>query len=112
MPEPLDPTALDRLLEMSGGDRSFVGELIDDYLSEAPGQVTHLRDATGDEFVRAAHTLKTTSATFGAGRLATICSDLERAARDGGHPADLIAAAEREYANVRSALQTERERFA
>ena len=112
MPEPLDPTAMDRLLEMCGGDRGFVGELIDEYLSDAPELLTRLRDATGDDLVRAAHTLKNTSATFGAGRLAAICSDLERAAKDGGHPADLVAAAEGEYADVRSALQAERERLA
>ena len=112
MPEPLDPTAMERLLGMSGGDRGFVAELIDEYLSDAPGLIGHLRYATGDELIRAAHTLKSTSATFGAARLAAICSDLERAAKDGDRPADLVAAAEGEYAGVRSALQTERERWA
>ena len=70
MPEPLEPTAMNRLLEMSGGDRGFVGELIDEYLSDAPGLLTDLRDATGDELVRScpAHTLKSTSATLGATR--------------------------------------------
>jgi HPt (histidine-containing phosphotransfer) domain-containing protein len=112
MPEKLDPTAVDRLLEMAGGDREFVRELIGEYLSDAPGQIAALRDATGDELVRAAHTLKSTSATFGAARLAAICSDLERAARDGDRPADLVAAAEGEYAEVRPALESERARFA
>ena len=112
MPEPLEPTAMDRLLEMSGGDRGFVGELIDEYLSDAPGLLTDLRDSTEDERVRAAHTLKSTSAMLGAARLAAMCSELERSVKDGDGPTELVAAAEREYAGVRSALQSERERFA
>ena len=111
MADPLDPSAMDRLVEMSGGDREFVAELIDEYLADSSERVTSLRDATGEELIRAAHTLKSTSATLGAGRLAAICSDLERAARGGDRPAELIAAAEGEYAGVRTALQSERERL-
>jgi HPt (histidine-containing phosphotransfer) domain-containing protein len=112
MPEPLDPRAMEGLVEIAGGDREFVCTLIDDYLADASAMVVGLRDATGEQLIRSAHTLKSTSATFGAGRLAAICSELERAARDGDRPADLVAAAESEYAGVRSALVAERERFA
>lgn len=112
MAEPLDPGAMEGLVEMAGGDREFVGTLIDEYLADAGALVVSLREATGEELVRAAHTLKGMSATFGAGRLTAICSELERAARNGDRPADLVAAAEGEYAGVRSALEAERARFA
>ena len=111
MREPLAPTALDGLLELAGGDAAFVGELIDGYLSESPDLLQTLRAGSGADLIRAAHTLKSTSASFGANELAAICSRLERAANDGDRPADLVTAAEREYAEVRSALLTARERL-
>jgi HPt (histidine-containing phosphotransfer) domain-containing protein len=111
MREPLAPTALDGLLELAGGDAQFVGELIDAYLSESPDLLEALRAGSGDELIRAAHTLKSTSASFGANSLAALCSQLEQAAGHGDRPEDLVAAAEREYAEVRSALLTARERL-
>ena len=112
MPEPLAPTALDGLLELAGGDEEFVGELIDGYMSESAGLLSSLRAGDEQELMRAAHTLKSTSASFGANGLAAICSQLEQAARRGERPADLVTAAEREYAAVEAALLSERKRFA
>jgi HPt (histidine-containing phosphotransfer) domain-containing protein len=109
--EPLSPGAVDGLLELAGGDREFVGELIDGYLTESEGLLRGLREANGDELIRAAHTLKSTSASFGASGLAAICSEIERAVGHGPRRDDLVAAAEREYAGVRAALATERLRL-
>ena len=112
MAEPLDPAGMRAMLELAGGDREFVGEMIDEYLASSPALLASLRDATGHELVRAAHTLKSTSASFGATRLAAICSELERAAGDGERPADLVAAAEAEYGAVHAALESARGEYA
>ncbi len=82
----LDAGALSVLLETIGGDRIFLAELIETYLVDSPGLLATLRDglASDDAPVvrRAAHTLKSTSATFGAMRLAAIAREVEIAAAD------------------------------
>src|SRR4029079_1994842 len=63
-----------RLVDGTGGDAGFVAELIEQFEAETPGLVAAARaglDAgDADEGRRAAHTLKSTDATFGAGPLA------------------------------------------
>src|SRR3954454_19838008 len=58
----IDPAALDRLLEMTGGDPEFVQELITTYVEDAAAQLDAMRaaDAAGDAeaLVRPAHSLK------------------------------------------------------
>ena len=112
MPDPtLDPGGLGVLLETIGGDRGFLAELIETYLSDTPGLFTQLRDglAAGDApgVRRAAHTLKSTSATFGAVRLAAIAREVETAAADNDLTgADRrIDAAQAEFDLVRGLLQ-------
>ena len=82
----IDAGALGVLLETIGGDRIFLAELIETYLSDSPGLIAQLREclAAGDApgVRRAAHTLKSTSATFGALRLAAIAREVETAAAD------------------------------
>jgi CheY-like chemotaxis protein len=84
---PIDAKALTRLADGTGGDTGFVSELIDQFLIEAPGLIGAARaglDAgDGDEVRRAAHTLKSNAATFGAGELADLSRQLEEAARQG-----------------------------
>jgi signal transduction histidine kinase/CheY-like chemotaxis protein/HPt (histidine-containing phosphotransfer) domain-containing protein/HAMP domain-containing protein len=84
---PLDPAALARLAESMGGDEAFVGELIEQFLADSPGLLVAARDGVeaGDADVvrRAAHTLKSNAATFGANELAERCRTLETAAREG-----------------------------
>jgi HPt (histidine-containing phosphotransfer) domain-containing protein len=84
--ETLDRAALDELLETVGGDREFLVELIETYLGDSPGLLTDLSAgiAAGDAAAvrRAAHTLKSTSATFGATGLATTCREIEAAAAE------------------------------
>ena len=64
-----------------------------------------------DELRRAAHTLKSTSATFGAMGLSAIARELEYLARDGvlEGASDLITRAEVEFARAKNALDTMRE---
>ncbi|MEE4187137.1 MAG: Hpt domain-containing protein, partial [Roseobacter sp.] len=60
MPEPIDKSVLDELQEAVGAD--FVSELIETFLSEAPGMMSELKEgfqASDIEAVRrAAHSLK------------------------------------------------------
>jgi CheY-like chemotaxis protein len=103
---PLDPEALDRLIETAGGDADFVGVLLDSFNDDAPAILQELRDglSAGDDATvrRAAHTLKSNAATFGATNLAALCAELESAARD-GELSDGQGAAERIEAAYRAA---------
>lgn len=78
----IDPTALDPYREAMGADAdSFVIDLIDTFLSSTQEHVAALYTAAplGDAklFTRAAHTLKSNSAIFGAQLLAKMCLELE-----------------------------------
>jgi HPt (histidine-containing phosphotransfer) domain-containing protein len=88
MPDsPLDGATFAELLETIGGDREFLAELVQTYLADCPALFAELRGALagGDAggVRRAAHTLKSTSATFGAGELAAQCREIEAAATAG-----------------------------
>lgn len=91
MPDPvdgvLDQATLDALVDSLGGDVEFLAELIDTWLTDAPAQVAALREAlvAGDvaALVRPAHTLKSSSASLAAFRLAEQCRELEASARAG-----------------------------
>jgi PAS domain S-box-containing protein len=110
----IDSTAIDQLQAMAAGDPSFLSELIDVFLSDSPRQLSALREAVeqGDAETahRCAHTLKSTSATFGAAGLSSLCQQLEADAKAGlldGAPS-LVAAAEDEFARVRDELGAKR----
>ena len=107
MPDhPIDEAAFGQLLETVGGDEEFLAELIGTYLADSPNLLAEMRSAIEsgetETLRRAAHTLKSTSATFGASRLAGIAREIEAAAAGGdldGIPARVeVAAAEYEIA--------------
>lgn len=83
----LDQAVIAELRESTGDDDEFVRELVEAYLSEATGYLEAMKAAAaaGDAaaIVRPAHTLKSSSATMGAMRLAGICRGLEEAGRAG-----------------------------
>ena len=85
--EPIDREALAHLAEGVGGDAAFVAELIDQFAADAPALLAAARTAlaAGDtaELRRAAHTLKSNAATFGARPLADSSRTLEEAAKGG-----------------------------
>ena len=88
MTEPaIDPATFDRLVEITGGDLEFVGELIDTYLEDAEGQMAALRAAAEADdaaaMLRPAHTLKSSSANVGATLVAERCRAIELEARSG-----------------------------
>jgi HPt (histidine-containing phosphotransfer) domain-containing protein len=98
MTEPaIDPAAFDRLVEITGGDLEFVGELIDTYVDDADGQLAALRTAAAADdaaaMLRPSHTLKSSSANVGATLVADLCRSIEADARAGAVP-DAVARVE------------------
>jgi HPt (histidine-containing phosphotransfer) domain-containing protein len=108
-PEPvLDQGTLDRLRDSVGEE--FLGELVGTFLEDTPAQLTKLRSALergdAEEARRAAHTLKSNGATFGAEGFAGLCRELEATAKGGALAGadELVSRAEAEYARVEAAL--------
>ena len=110
-PLELDPSALDRLLELAGGDDAFVAEMIDTFLHDAPGLVQdmHSAIASGDAAAlrRAAHSLKSNSRDFGAPVLSGMCLELETMGKEEALDSapEKFAEAEVEYVRVTAALE-------
>ncbi len=80
----IDRNTFDDLKQISGAD--FIRELVDTFLEEAPrllGQLrTALRAGDVETFRRAAHSLKSNGATFGANRLSQQAKELELLAKE------------------------------
>jgi CheY-like chemotaxis protein/HPt (histidine-containing phosphotransfer) domain-containing protein len=98
--DPIDREVLVRLAESVGGDAEFVSELIEGFAQDAPALVAAAREGLerGDaaEVRRAAHTLKSNAATFGAQALSDRSRELEQAAKrdelaDGAAQVDAMA---------------------
>jgi HPt (histidine-containing phosphotransfer) domain-containing protein len=111
----LDPAGIERLLEITGGDVTFVNELIDTYLDDAAVQIEALQRAAGGgaiaDLVRPAHSLKSSSDNVGAVALTSLCRMLEAEARGGSvaSPTDRVTAIAQEFEAVRAALSAARE---
>ena len=85
----LDPTAMDRLVELTG-DRSFVATLIIEFRTEARTLARRIRSAENAADARLhAHSLKSSAANLGASALSAQAARIEAAARGG----DLAAVA-------------------
>lgn len=80
----IEKTTFENLKQMSGAD--FISELIDTFLDDAPKLAAQIRSALAaqdaDAFRRAAHSLKSNAATFGALDLAGIAKGLEALGRE------------------------------
>jgi PAS domain S-box-containing protein len=112
--ETLDPATLDTLASSLGGGQEgseCVRELVNAFLEDAPGQIATLASALerdDDEAAqRAAHTLKSNAATFGAQPLTELCRELEAIGRQGelDKAAPLLARVEEEWERVRKGLE-------
>jgi PAS domain S-box-containing protein len=113
----LRPAALECLMDTIGDDDPDVlAALIDIFLRDAPrlidGARRGLQHGQADEVRRAAHTLKSNGATFGATSFSELSRELEALARSGAleGAAELIERLEAEYESVRIALEAVRER--
>ena len=106
---PIDQATFEKLKNDAGAD--FVGELIAVYCDETPQLMAKLQRAlTADDagtFRQAAHSIKSTSNTFGALQLGALAQELETMGRAG----DLANAQSKvdqltdEYARVQLALR-------
>ena len=104
----IDQTIFDELKQMSGAD--FINELIDTFLEDSPKLMeemeTALRDNNVDTFRRAAHSLKSNAATFGANELFGLAKELEMLGKENkiNETGDRLRALEEAYDSVRKEL--------
>jgi signal transduction histidine kinase/ActR/RegA family two-component response regulator/HPt (histidine-containing phosphotransfer) domain-containing protein len=84
-------------------DPDFEQELIDSFLADLPGLMGALQ-AGGDDLRRAAHTLKSQLAVFGADDAVEACRSLEHAAAEGGATEDQIVDVLRQLDEVARAV--------
>jgi HPt (histidine-containing phosphotransfer) domain-containing protein len=107
----IDRAVFDGQLEAIGGDREFLSELLQVYFDDSPKLLATMSSAlaAGEpaEFRRAAHSLKSNSASFGAMHLSRMCKELEDMGKAGtlDGAAERLALAEAEYARVQVELE-------
>jgi DNA-binding response OmpR family regulator len=94
------------------GAPDFSVMLIDEFIKEAASQLELLREARQRQDVRAlkatAHSLKGSSMTMGARRLATLCTQMETHADRRAVTSALMTELDLEFVKVREALEAER----
>ena len=80
----VDPRVFHDLQQMT--DAAFVQQLVDTFLEDVPVQVNSMQAALAArspvDFQRAAHSVKSNAATFGASRLAELARELEQMGRE------------------------------
>ena len=80
----IDLKVFNELKDATGAD--FIGELVQAFLEDAPAQIAQMQSALGghdaESFRRAAHTLKSNAATFGATDLSGLARELEMLGRE------------------------------
>ncbi len=105
----IDKTTFDELKQMSGED--FINELIDTFLEDAPKMIAEIKSAFAanniDSFRRAAHSMKSNAATFGASQLAALTKELEMLGKENKlhETGDRLRALDEAYESVRDELQ-------
>ena len=110
----IDQSAIDNLLTSVGGDTAFVSDLIGEYFTDTRIQFGNMQQALDagdvDSFRRAAHSLKSNSANFGATQLAALCRHLEDLAKANNlsDASDILHEAQAEYEQVEIALKAYR----
>lgn len=104
----IDQTTFDELKQMSGTD--FINELIDTFLEDSPKLIEEMEAALKsnnvDSFRRAAHSLKSNAATFGANELSALAKELEVLGKENkiNETGDRLRALEEAYESVRREL--------
>jgi HPt (histidine-containing phosphotransfer) domain-containing protein len=103
----LDAAALGALKELVGDDAETLAEIIDAFLDEGPQRVAALESDDPIVVSRAAHTLKSNAATFGATSLEALARTLEAKARaqDLANADALVASIGVEWERVSAALR-------
>ena len=113
----IEPAALDRIWDDTGGDGEFVSEIIDEFLTDTRMRLAAFVEAIGVGDAAAAgdavHSLKGASTSVGATALAELALVAERACRDGdvATASGLVARIEDVSVQTAAALLAERQRF-
>ena len=104
----IDEKTFNELKQMSGTD--FINELIDTFLEDSPKLIEEMGSALKadnvDSFRRAAHSLKSNAATFGANELSALAKELEMLGKENkiNETGDRLRALEEAYESVRREL--------
>ena len=105
----IDQATFNELKQMSGED--FINELIDTFLEDAPKMIAEIKSGldsnNADTFRRAAHSMKSNAATFGASQLAALAKELEMLGKENRlhETGDRLKALDDAYESVRSELK-------
>jgi HPt (histidine-containing phosphotransfer) domain-containing protein len=116
LPAALAPESLDaiRFLQQPGGP-DLLSELIDTYFTSSAPLLERIREAVAgenpQELMKAAHSLKSSSAYLGALSLTELCKEMETLGRNGTltGTGELLGKVEAEYAGVCVALRAVRQ---
>ena len=104
----IDEKTFAELRQMSGAE--FINELIDTFLEDSPRLIEEMASALKvnnvDSFRRAAHSLKSNAATFGADELFALAKDLEMLGKENrlDETGDRLEMLEESYKSVRKEL--------
>jgi HPt (histidine-containing phosphotransfer) domain-containing protein len=96
------------LKETMGAD--FIGELLDTYFEDTPGLIRTMKEALvssdAEAFRRAAHSMKSNSASFGAMQLSTLAKELEMLGKENNLAGvgDKVERLENDYFHVQREL--------
>ena len=105
----IDKTTFEELKQMAGDD--FINELIDTFLEDAPRMIAEMKSAhasnNAETFRRAAHSMKSNAATFGASQLAMLAKELEMLGKENKlhETGDKLKALDEAYESVRNELK-------
>ncbi len=103
----IDPTALESYQEFMGEEaETFINDIVSSYRENAPKLIGAIEEALSSEdqaaFTRAAHTLKSNSATIGATDLAQLSADMEQ----NGKVGELSGGMEEKILQLKKELQS------
>ena len=104
----IDEKTFDELKQMSGAE--FINELIDTFLEDSPKLIKEMGFAleanNADSFRRAAHSLKSNAATFGASELSVLAKELEMLGKENklNETGDRLKVLEETYESVHKEL--------
>jgi HPt (histidine-containing phosphotransfer) domain-containing protein len=108
----VDQSVLVQLQEALGGEDAqvVIADLLAIYAKDAPAIIASMRQAieqdNREEWIRAAHTLKSSSAQMGALYLSSLCKEVEWIGRSGSgeHVVEYLVQIEKEYERVSETL--------
>lgn len=106
------PIDYERIEDATGGDREFLEELVQIFLTDADERIEELKDALlkgeAESFSRTAHKLKGSSANMGAVRLTDIARDMESIGRSASlnGAVELMEPLQEELVRVRDTLRS------